>query len=174
MNSDLSGDKPEINTELIAYHEAGHAVMIMILDLKFTGIEIDPGESGAVYTQRVQFYRGWHDVMISLAGMIAEDLHFQKSSAARYRESRDFNSIVKVIMTLCHSPEEGVFFFKWCHARAVSLLSIHWPAVERIAAELMQKQIFLHREASEIFNSSPRQLMDRQTTEIWAEPIIAP
>jgi hypothetical protein len=170
----------EKETEETAYHEAGHAVMFMIVNLKFGGIFVWPSEvlldfrdtyNGVVTNCRsFQFRRSWHNVMVYQAGLIAEDLLNEGRSALRYVDCTDFDYMVHNAQTVCHNPEEAVLFLKWCHARATRLLTIHWAAVERIAAALRCKPELYYLEALEIFNAAPL----RGTDARWEEPIIAP
>ena len=159
----------------VAYHEAGHAVMNMIANCEFECVSIYPMAGGALYgTEVCGIYLL---IMLYLSGKIAEDALCQGESTPNFDNTEpdtDFHYLMKMIMAFCHTMKEGVLFYKWCHARAAFLLSIHWPAVEGIAAELLKKYTITYEEALKIFNEAPKKHQKPKLTAEWKKPVIAP
>jgi len=156
-----------------AYHEAGHAVIAFILDIKIKEariipklqIPITPNVVGEVLCDppnmtdpdiynKLDTARLWAEKisMIKLAGMIAE-----KSVAGKYDRKmakQDLDSVEELITTLATSSEEAVFYFKCLFERTKSIVEspIIIEGIRALATKLADKKVLSSRQVHLLLN----------------------
>jgi ATP-dependent Zn protease len=148
--------------ELAAFHEAGHAVIDLILGIPFVSVSISVEEmengimvGGVVETDGSK--RPHSAVIMSLfAGKISEDIRCGKSIKLTDSETstRDNQWALSAAIDYCFSNYEALKFMEWCHARATNLLTHNWIKIERFAFALMEKGTLSYGEARTIFSES--------------------
>jgi hypothetical protein len=148
-----------------AYHEAGHAVMAMLLGRAVQKVTIAPGQShlgaqrlGACHLQKGKS-RGSHDyledeVMILLAGMVAESQI--TGQYCQQGASQDLRFVRRMLQT----RNDGERQIQRLEKRLLSKTEHHlldadpWRAVEAIAAELIKSQTISGRAAKHLYEQS--------------------
>ncbi|MCE2814752.1 MAG: hypothetical protein LW850_30555 [Planctomycetaceae bacterium] len=152
-----------------AYHEAGHAVMAMILGRAVQKVTIVPGQShlgaqrlGACHLQKGKS-RGAQDyledeVMILLAGMVAESQitgQYCQQGAAQ-----DLRFVRRMLQT----RNDGERQIQRLEKRLLSKTEHHlldaqsWRAVEAIAAELVKSQTISGRAVKHLYEQSLKEV----------------
>jgi len=152
-----------------AYHEAGHAVMAMILGRAVQKVTIVPGQShlgaqrlGACHLQKGKS-RGAQDyledeVMILLAGMVAESQitgQYCQQGAAQ-----DLRFVRRMLQT----RNDGERQIQRLEKRLLSKTEHHlldtetWKAVEVIAAELIKSQTISGRAVRHLYEQAVKEV----------------
>lgn len=144
--------------EATAYHEDGHAVAAWMLKtaLRRRGVTIVPdqreGTDGSVFHRRVvgkdieydqsgkNVLRAERLVQLSFAGEIAKRRYNSRSIRGHHSES-DRQKAMDVLSHLATNEKEVEAWLKLLYIRTENMLSNPdvWRAVERLAAELMQR-----------------------------------
>ena len=184
--------KPRSSTqEVVAYHEAGHAVAAWRLGiaLRRAGITIVPdraeGNLGSV--SHVQFINRnfqWRDydrdriraeklAQLSLAGEIAQR-RFSPRSVRRYHGESDRRSAIDLLSPFTDIKELEAWL-KLLYIRTENMFSNPdvWNAVKRLAAALMQKRTICAKETIEIIREGfNERLYARypQARQVWSAP----
>jgi hypothetical protein len=149
-----SGDRKR-QESAIAYHEAGHAVACHCMGVKVASATIVPKKDE--YHGRVQhenMFRGVRPdievndrarlqierkIIISLAGAAAQRRHNKKSWRS-YHSSSDFRAIANVVHYVCAFGADADAYIRWLEIRTDNLIAAHWPEVQRIAKELLERK----------------------------------
>ena len=160
--------------ERIAFHEAGHAVASCVLHRRFSHVSIEPDAEGLSLGGLVRRRRTSHpafrehggkfypwresrsvikrDIMISLAGSIAETI-FSKGEAMIRLDSPDYEKALSLAtdnLPTNKTPEK--------HVDSLAIKSffiiqdLNWPAVESLAAALLEKKRIRFMEARKIIS----------------------
>lgn len=143
--------------EETAYHEAGHAAVSIYHQHRIGPASIKPkgdtagrivvprkSTSEALKIQEVPrtAIRYLEHLEVLHAGYLAERIKAGRSS--RIGASGDHNVIFSILSAWCldraADGPEGQALWKWTQIRAEYILRLVWPAVEAIAAELLEKQ----------------------------------
>lgn len=150
-----------------AYHEAGHAVMAMILGRAVQKVTIVPGQShlgaqrlGACHLQKGKS-RSSHDfledeVMILLAGMVAES-----QITGQYCQQGAAQDL-RFVRRMLQSRNEGEKQIQRLEKRLLSKTEHHlldaaqWQAVETIARELIRCETISGRAVKHLYDQSLR------------------
>jgi ATP-dependent Zn protease len=143
------------STEATAYHEAGHAVIAHALGCKVSPATIIPtiDEHGHVIhanplrgLQRLDIdisdrarLRAEKAISICFAGPLAQQ-QFRPRSWRRHHAQSDYGQIIDLAQRLCGSDEEVTAFVRWRELVARDMVRQHWPAIERVASLLLERQ----------------------------------
>jgi ATP-dependent Zn protease len=137
---------------LTAYHEAGHAVMAQLCGQRITEVEIigDTEHSGSVRSLRIHEEQG-PDVdpgiptaltermlLCLVAGMVAESMISGRRSWDE--GSEDLDAAVRLAMKVVGDCERVLPFLEIAREHTEDLLRRNWPAVDRLAAALMERR----------------------------------
>jgi len=137
---------------LTAYHEAGHAVMAELCGRQVTEVEIvgDPEHTGSVHSLAFPPDRGEgssshaenedieRQLKIIVAGTVAEAVH---SGREDWDEtSEDLDAAVRLAMRLVDDCEEVLPLLGEIRVEVEKDLLAHWPAVEAVAVELLERR----------------------------------
>jgi ATP-dependent Zn protease len=148
---------PLIDRELLAYHEAGHAVLARVLRLGLRRVTIvwDPvdespghclhGRGGAVdpyFTTRAGYASNQRYIrkrgLFLYGGLAAEAIHFGKDP--RPDTSADEQEIASLLYEAdCASDEERSAYVERLWQEARDLLNANWLAVEALAHALLER-----------------------------------
>lgn len=148
--------------EATAYHEAGHAVAALALDRPVVKVSIRPDRDrlGICFFGKavIRPSEDWleREVLIALAGMAAEARHtgaYDPAGAAR-----DLRYARRLAVQRAGSERQAERLERRLLAKAEHLLdqSTHWPAVQRIAAELLRAVEISGRQARHLFEECRR------------------
>jgi len=144
--------KIDDHLRLTAYHEAGHAVMAQLCGRRVTEVEIigDEEHSGTVQWRRLAEEHPAEDdpgiptapierrLLCVAAGMVAEAMISGRNS---WNESSDeLDEAVRLAMRVVGDCERVLPFLEVVREHTEDLLRRHWPAVESLAASLMEHQ----------------------------------
>ena len=151
-----------------AYHEAGHAVVAWRLGVAVRGVSIVPDEDTSGRCHHAALIRGKYpelddslravvrmqkQVMVSLAGLIAQRIHSPRS-VRRYHAHTDHRAAVDVALHLTSSEEEASAFLKWLEIRTGNLLRAHWPMVDALSKELLARGSMRGKEVERLLLAS--------------------
>jgi hypothetical protein len=157
-------ETPTASTELIgtAYHEAGHAVVNVVLRLSFTYASIVPDEEegslGHVHGARMsknlveriicgtltlRDREHLESRIISLLAGPESERRYLGDEAAEAGAALDYRNALTYGERISCEPDELSAYMEWLRLRAVNLLRIpwNWLAVERVAAELLKHKV---------------------------------
>jgi hypothetical protein len=159
--------------EATAYHEAGHAVCSLALGKAFKLVTIAPEGNllgyckGVVYRggQRLEMdvyernnrARDWIEksVKVSLGGNVAERIFTGRNNFAGARG--DFSNACDLLSHLCgygNGEIEAYFNLLMIRTRDILTTPRNWLAVERLAAELLDKRTVRYKAAKAIANQA--------------------
>jgi hypothetical protein len=93
-------------------------------------VEFDGSELARLRVERV--------IIIRLAGPIAQK-RYRRTSWRRWHGGADYAVAADLALRVCGSGEIASAFLKWLDLRANALVEEHWPAVERLANELLKR-----------------------------------
>ncbi len=177
--------------EVTAYHEAGHAIADLAIGRAFRYVTIEPDEDtlghcmGVAYRggQRLEMdayegntrARAWIEkrVKVYLAGNVAERRVTGRAVVAGSRN--DFTNACEMLSHLCGDYESELpAYFNLMYVRTVGLVTnpLNWLTVERIAAELLDKQTVRYRTAKELARQAQEDFLKFPNDEhkrLWAE-----
>jgi hypothetical protein len=156
-NGAKSNQAPPIDRELLAYHEAGHAVLARVLRMGLRRVTIvwDPeqecpglcvsGRGGDVSPYpTTSGSRASHQryirkrILLLWGGLAAEAIHYGRDS--RRDASADEQEIAGLLYEAdCAGDEDRSTYMDrlWCEAQAI--LAAHWRAVEALARALLER-----------------------------------
>lgn len=150
------------NNELAtAYHEAGHAVVAFYLCIAFKYVTIIPGKGCFGHLKPKPLFRSsenpgvicrlFHDnkydrvrrkaeknATVLMAGMEAQR-RFRPSSVRSYHGTKDDTDVLDYLEYFA-ADKELWFWQKQLRAQAKNLIASHWPAVEAVAAALLERK----------------------------------
>jgi hypothetical protein len=122
----------------IAYHEAGHAVAALALDLVVARVEIfHEDHSGAADVQTSDHLPLVDQIAICVAGMAAEKM-FDAHALHELAHMGDHGKVIELIMDI--DETEGDVLRDRGHQRAWDLLKVHASSVKDIAAQLLAER----------------------------------
>ncbi len=146
-----------------AWHEAGHAVMAMIVGRPIQKVTVSPAnlQTGGVRLGAVKIQKGrskatrdWleDEVLILLAGMVAESRYTDQYSRAG--AGHDLRAARKLMATRANSQRQLEKLERRLLDKTEHLLNdaSHLRAVQRIAAELLEKQTISGRAVRHLFS----------------------
>jgi ATP-dependent Zn protease len=143
----------------VAVHEAGHAVLAVLLGVPITSVTIRPNaasgslgdtkhslawlqtilqasEEGDSGEELVVAVRG---IIVGLAGRLAEECIIgQSGPEAQY--SHDEDGITELVSRVCGDHEEGDAFCKWLTVRARNMVVARRTDIERVADRLLDQE----------------------------------
>ena len=113
--------------------------------------------------------------MVMLAGGVAEEVLSKREDKPFTADDieQELHRSELQARAICQSPVEGRLYLQWCRARARNLLKLHWPAVKRIAAELLARRAISYEAARRIFDEAPRKRRKPKFAGEWKGVIIA-
>ena len=167
--SDSSVGEPSADKRAIAtaYHEAGHAVLAMVLGRPIHKVTIAPGQLqvggvrlGACHIKkgRVKASRDWieDEVLILLAGMVAES-HFTGEYCTR-GANQDLLAAKRLLQTRASNERQFERLLRRMLDRTEHELAddAHAAAVEQIAAELLARTTISGRSVQHIYEQALR------------------
>jgi hypothetical protein len=126
--------------ECPAYHEAGHAVVCLAYGMPIDSASIVPDESASGYCRRKSLdnFPAWELITVALAGPIAETRFGRRQDKRASRGDRRQAS--ELAGLVCGSDREAKAFLRWRSIVAESLVDRHWPAIQAVAALLVERQ----------------------------------
>lgn len=154
--------------EETAYHEAGHAALHIFYGHRFGPVSIKPKDDsdGRVIGPRIsssdayeiqdnprKAIRFLEHLEVLHAGYLAA--HIKAGRASRIGASGDRGTMYSILSSWCldraEDGPEARALWNWTKIRAEHILRDIWPAVEAIAAELLEKQEITGRRAGELY-----------------------
>lgn len=161
----IHAEETEQQLQATAYHEAGHAVMALLLKKRFSMATIEPGEDflGMVAYSGLQAWESRtelleygsfddlgardrsfleRDIMVSLAGPVAEAIYLGAADVAVHLGGRgDYQKILDLV-TRFMAPDEAQPYVKWLEERAKTRLEnpISWRGVTAVAECLLEEK----------------------------------
>lgn len=155
--------------EQVAYHEAGHAVVARWLHLKFKMVTIVPGEDSLGHLLHVPTPRSenpelnpWTDrmrlqmeryAMCALAGVAAQR-RLRPSSVRSYHGSVDYANVVKRLDCFAGDDKEITLWARLLAHRVRNLIALRWPAVEAVAAALLERKRLTGDEVRDVIDAA--------------------
>jgi hypothetical protein len=147
---------PTKKLEAIAYHEAGHGVIAYLLSRPFVHVSIipDPDDENLGHIRMAATPKSLHpdyesnarterwirrEIMIELAGPLAEKL--QRGKGNWRGASGDFHRAFDMACYHTCGEAETSAYIHWLWERTKTLLTLNWPAVEVLAAELLKRKV---------------------------------
>ena len=156
---------------VIAYHEAGHAVACIELHVKFKHVTIESNDEknylGAVLLNRLNLKIDYDDslkeqrkaenyITLCLAGPVAEEKY--AGNANNITASKDLEDSFGIAQSIYGSEELADAFmkFKWCEAKALFTWNNEedmpaWEKVQTLAAALLKKKTLSYYEVRKLF-----------------------
>jgi hypothetical protein len=122
----------------VAFHEAGHAAMAMILGDKLHRVTIKPKGQHEGRTYVTSRSPSGH-ILTAVAGAAAEQIRFRRGYQMGGPDMRE-------AMALVSRRGVGVFCLS-----AASLLRAHWPGVVAVALALEERETLKGAEAWDVF-----------------------
>jgi len=146
-----------------AYHEAGHAFADFRFGFKIKEVSIIPNDTStgrAVSKTRLHFrsleYSAptgrrigrLHELVVSLLAGEAAQRHFQPRSIRFHQARYDREAIYEVLSRL-HAENELPHVIRYLDAKAKNLIEDprHWPVIEHLASELINRKILTGEDA---------------------------
>ncbi len=131
-----------------AFHEAGHAVVAVWENVRFRYVTIVPGDGAAGHLRhlRTPWQRAGsvgrgsaeRQARICLAGPIAQR-RFSPRSVRRYHAHGDYEMATDLALRLGSSKEEADAWVRLWEIQVRGHLDRRWPAVESLAAALVER-----------------------------------
>ena len=155
---------------VIAYHEAGHAIVSWSLHLKPRRVTIIPDDESAGHVlnrainKRTSFEIEWADrfslsrltaekhTMIAMAGELAQR-RFDPRSWRSYHGSTDRHNVVNFLMRYAPYRKGAIDItahYKLLREWACEMLERQWYLVEAVADELVKRRTLSHNELREV------------------------
>ena len=167
------------STRLIAYHEAGHAVMAYYVHRPIRHVSIIAGEDDlghmlegkgpdlrkAENTMSLKIIDQLEDcAMISWGGDAAEYI-LTKKKKYRPGSSADIHNVVEYLSRICTEPEALGAYVNWLWYCTRNILrdEHQWAAVEALAAELIKRRYIGGTRARQIIKKAEEDLFNRKT-----------
>jgi len=142
-----------------AYHEAAHAVAFFVLGMSPTRATIVPTDETAGSASHAAFSLGHLDVdeitptrrdrierkiIAALAGAVAEERLAGCDCSATARQ--DHASAADLALRVCGGQRETNAYLAWLYIRTEMLIERRWPAIEALAAILLERRTLHKRE----------------------------
>jgi len=132
--------------DVVAYHEAGHAVVSCMLGLRVKSVTIRPGSSysGSVLIDRFSKAPTEKQILILLAGVYAQR-RFAPHSAWRSRNQShpnsgyDFDTVALLIHDEHGSGRVADLYSSYAFAKAEQLVEGWWQHIEAVAKALLER-----------------------------------
>jgi hypothetical protein len=135
-----------LKRKVVAYHEAGHAVVACTLGLRLRRVTIIPSEDLLGCCQQYKSFRGKYfetgdpyrvrlrtekHIMVALAGRIAQQFYNRRSLRPHHGRS-DMENAAQLAMSITGSTKETNAYMEWLELRTGNSLkdSLHWEAVK--------------------------------------------
>ncbi|HNQ85581.1 MAG TPA: hypothetical protein PLT33_06745 [Deltaproteobacteria bacterium] len=174
---------------LIAYHEAGHAVAAYLTRKKFKYVTIKSNKDYEGYMrheeQRATSRPEWDerrktrssiekDIMVSLAGSAA--IFLLTGHRERIGAWADRRRAMDLAENICDSRRECEAFVNWLYVRVEGILrsQANWHAVETLAEELMILGSIGYQKAVHIIRAAKRQFRRRRWKDIPRQVLMFP
>jgi ATP-dependent Zn protease len=149
--------------EATAFHEAGHAVVALVLQRPVTRVSVLPDRHalGECFFGKPVFRpsEDWleREVLIALAGLAAEAM--RTGEYGWPEASRDLRYARSLTLRRAGNERQAERLEKRLLSKAEHLLSKpgHWQAVERLAAELLEHGVVSGRTARHLFERCLRE-----------------
>lgn len=163
----------------VAYHEAGHAVMAYEQRLRIREVSILPEATSAGHVDRIAAIIGERpdigrvtdrvrmkverDVLVALAGATAQRIRNPRSVRAWHGES-DRAVAEGLLAHISPDFEELVAYLNLLDIRARVQLEhfLTWPAVEALAAALLERKVLTGTEARRVIRDAKRAALDSE------------
>lgn len=149
-----------------AYHEAGHALALILLKRKFKYVTIRPdqdskgqvryhGNSRKVNTERYfifnpsDFQRYFKHDFKTIAGMVAEKMYTGRSNNAGAKSDYD----IWIDVTLLDLPEKfSLVYQRFLMKYIIEVFSIedNWKSIQAIASALMKREVLTYHEVIDV------------------------
>jgi len=151
-----------IDLELLAHHEAGHAAVAWALGVRLVWVEIDPSrDKGATRTEGTTTMRS---ALIRLAGGRAESILDPTAPSWRLGAIEDEVLLRealenRILRGSANLDEEELnrrrdIVDGRLAERCLRLVRLHWPAIQRLAAALVERNEIEGAEAESILAAS--------------------
>ncbi len=164
MNQPVPAE-PDPTLQATAYHEAGHAVMALVVGRLIDRVTIVPGKTQfghatlgqcKVQKTRARATRDWleDEMLILLAGMVAESQVTGEYCAAG--AAQDLRAVRRLAQTRGGSERQVERLERRALDKTEHILSDaqHWQAVESIVQQLLEHQTISGRAARHLFEQA--------------------
>jgi hypothetical protein len=153
--------RDRLQRERAAYHEAGHAVLAHMLGMApmILYVEIspaDPNRTGALWhAHDLDTLRDRHSLVPVLAMIFGADVTERRKFGDAALARNDYFDVEKLTAGI-ESFNERQHTLHRALRYAYALVDIHWPAIERVAAELVSRGRLEARDLEQILGPAPR------------------
>lgn len=135
-----------LKKEIIAYHEAGHAVIGIILDKKIDYVTIEKfnnklGETKFIEIEKDLFIDQledeWrkHIICIFAGGLSAEKI--DDGYDWELHSISDIEKVVKIATTICNKEKDVEEYCMKQREEAIKLINLYWVKIDLLAKELL-------------------------------------
>jgi hypothetical protein len=204
-NERLSGRKRELQAEEVheqrpdsaedvtknvtAYHEAGHVVVAIYLELKVKGVTIESDKYGLSYggvepeRLRKRVIEQIEDRTLSLrskdhieryiraalAGSIAQHRYSPQSFENHHAKGDDSNAFQLALALASDNVREAEAWLNLLHIQTESLIELCWFAVEAVAQALLERHTLIGDELQKVCQSAFMNSPKRERVELADE-----
>jgi hypothetical protein len=161
---------------VVAYHEAGHAVVAWRLGRRPSGVSIGATKRSrgrvtlCIRPLESDSPRNWcrneEAMVIALAGPLAQRRHAPRSDwrQRKHRTLRgpdrgtDFDLVNELLCRQHDGLTVRTAYDKYVRARTQELVDANWPAIERVAQALLERESLTRQELFEVIWLGVREL----------------
>jgi hypothetical protein len=150
--------------EATAYHEAGHAVIAYVLGYRPQFVTIVPTLDTAGHIIHPNPLDGCQRnpdssdearlrieslITICFAGPIAQK-RYNPRSWRRAHGQWDYEKVAELGLRVCGSAEQARAFIRWREIAACDMVRAHWPRIQLVAGQLLERENLSHTDLDAI------------------------
>lgn len=152
----------------VAHHEAGHAVIAFMLNMRFKYVtikeDIKENSLGHLMPYKVKYFNKLHytdptpserekierSLIMCCAGYFAEKQYTGKED--RSGAMGDWEMATKITMAFKKSTKQTEAYLNYISIAAEELVSMHWNFITQFAGELLKKETLSEKESAKFFS----------------------